>query len=149
MRFYTNAKSADIADQYSISPNNLKHYYRIIDTLTQETKTLLKRGFLSFGHAKALCKYTKKEQKMVAGEAIAKNLTCRALEAKKLQTATLVSDYYEKLSGRMSELTGHPCTVVQDTGKHNAGEIRIRYADFTQFDSIITDLLRIDPESLQ
>ncbi|SDM88580.1 ParB/RepB/Spo0J family partition protein [Vreelandella arcis] len=134
-----------IADAVGKSRTQVANLLRLL-ALDSEVQTLLERGDLDMGHARALLTLNSAQQRQVAHEVVNNDLTVRATEAlvKKVQhqpetTAaakrqTKTSDV-ARLETQLGELLGAPVSI--DHGQKGKGKVTIRYASLEELDGIL------------
>ena len=131
-----------IADAVGKSRATVSNLLRLID-LQNEVKTLLAKGLLEMGHARALLALTGDKQIDIANKVVKQNLTVRAVEKlikdlgnekiiveKKQDTDTL------RLQDELTEKTGAKVTINhQQSGK---GKLTFNYTSLEELEGIIS-----------
>ncbi|WP_447554757.1 ParB/RepB/Spo0J family partition protein [Vreelandella sp. EE22] len=134
-----------IADAVGKSRTQVANLLRLL-TLDPEVQTLLERGDLDMGHARALLTLKSAQQRRVAHEVVNNDLTVRATEAlvKKLASdesakatpsrSTKTADV-TRLETQLGELLGAPVSI--DHGQRGKGKVTIRYTSLEELDGIL------------
>lgn len=135
-----------IADTVGKSRTQVANLLRLL-TLESEVQTLLERGDLDMGHARALLALPGGQQTSVARDVVNRDLTVRATEAlvksvmaqaeapaKKPQSQSVSPDV-ARLETRLSEQLGAPVSIKQ--GKKGKGALTIRYSSLEELDGIL------------
>jgi ParB family chromosome partitioning protein len=134
-----------IADAVGKSRTQVANLLRLL-ALDPEVQTLLERGDLDMGHARALLTLNSAQQRQVAHEVVNNDMTVRATEAlvKKVQTSqtpaktpsrqTKMPDV-AKLETHLGELLGAPVSI--DHGQKGKGKLTIRYTSLEELDGIL------------
>ncbi|MDX1466012.1 MAG: ParB/RepB/Spo0J family partition protein, partial [Halomonas sp.] len=113
-------------------------------TLDPEVQTLLERGDLDMGHARARRARSGAKQRRAAHEVVNKDLTVRATEAlvKRLAngeparpTPEAPSADVAGLETRLAEVLGAPVKIQH--GRGGKGRVTIRYASLDELDGIL------------
>ncbi|GAA3896608.1 ParB/RepB/Spo0J family partition protein [Halomonas cibimaris] len=135
-----------IADTVGKSRTQVANLLRLL-TLDGEVQTLLERGDLDMGHARALLGLAGGQQVRVARDVINRDLTVRATETlvKKLaakgdapsqpSASRPASPDVARLETTLSEKLGAPVSIRQ--GKKGKGALTIRYASLEELDGIL------------
>ncbi|WP_252107848.1 MULTISPECIES: ParB/RepB/Spo0J family partition protein [unclassified Halomonas] len=134
-----------IADAVGKSRTQVANLLRLL-SLDNEVQTLLERGDLDMGHARALLSLTSAQQRRIAHEVVNNDLTVRATEAlvKKLgsdEAAKAVPKRSNKtadvtrLETQLGELLGAPVSI--DHGQRGKGKVTIRYTSLEELDGIL------------
>jgi len=107
-------------------------------------QTLLERGDLDMGHARALLVLSAAKQRRAAHEVVNQDLTVRATEAlvkrlaegqpKKAEQAPVSPDV-ARLETRLGEVLGAPVKIQH--GRSGKGRVTIRYASLDELDGIL------------
>ncbi|TVP44446.1 MAG: ParB/RepB/Spo0J family partition protein [Halomonas sp.] len=137
-----------IADAVGKSRTQVANLLRLL-ALDPEVQTLLERGDLDMGHARALLTLSSAQQRQVAHEVVNNDMTVRATEAlvKKVQTSqTLTKEPSRpikqpdvaKLETHLGELLGAPVSI--DHGQKGKGKLTIRYTSLEELDGILTHI---------
>src|SRR5690554_3050606 len=131
-----------VADAVGKSRAQVANLLRLL-ALDPEVQTLLERGDLDMGHARALLALPGSRQRRTAQEVVDKDLTVRATEAlvKRLMQgkdkpaeATRSPDV-ARLEARLGELLG--ATVKIHHGRSGKGRVTIRYSSLDELDGIL------------
>ena len=110
-------------------------------SLTESCRTMLERGDLEMGHARALLSLTADEQTNIARTVVAKGLTVRETEKlvrKQLSPDTNASEsktvdpHIEQLERSITDKLGAP-TKIQH-GAKGIGKISIQYSSLAELD---------------
>lgn len=137
-----------IADAVGKSRTQVANLLRLL-ALDPEVQTLLERGDLDMGHARALLTLNSVQQRQVAHEVVNNDMTVRATEAlvKKVQTsqATVQTPPRQskqpdvaKLETHLGELLGAPVSI--DHGQRGKGKLTIRYTSLEELDGILNHI---------
>ncbi|HSH49561.1 MAG TPA: ParB/RepB/Spo0J family partition protein [Halomonas sp.] len=132
-----------IADAVGRSRTQVANLLRLLN-LESEVQTMLERGDLDMGHARALLRLSGSKQRKAAHEVINKDLTVRATEAlvkqwvesgikkpQKLQPSPDVA----RLESRLADLLGAPVSIQH--GRRGRGRLTIRYTSLDELDGIL------------
>ena len=137
-----------IADAVGKSRTQVANLLRLL-ALDPEVQTLLERGDLDMGHARALLTLSSVQQRQVAHEVVNNDMTVRATEAlvKKVQTnqtpvkaptrPSKVPDV-ARLETHLGELLGAQVSI--DHGQKGKGKLTIRYTSLEELDGILTHI---------
>ncbi|ERS86505.1 ParB/RepB/Spo0J family partition protein [Halomonas sp. PBN3] len=133
-----------VADAVGKSRAQVANLLRLM-ALDPEVQTLLERGDLDMGHARALLALSAVKQRQAAHEVVNRDLTVRATEAlvKRLQEgapapaakAVAASPDVARLETRLGELLGAPVKIQH--GRGGKGRVTIRYASLDELDGIL------------
>jgi len=134
-----------IADAVGKSRTQVANLLRLL-ALDPEVQTLLERGDLDMGHARALLSLEPAQQRQLAHEVVNNDLTVRATEAlvKKRQTQSeparaqsrqAQSPDVARLETRLSERLGAPVSIQH--GQKGKGKLTIRYTSLEELDGIL------------
>ncbi|MFG6668159.1 ParB/RepB/Spo0J family partition protein [Halomonas sp. HNIBRBA4712] len=134
-----------IADAVGKSRTQVANLLRLL-SLDSEVQTLLERGDLDMGHARALLSLTSAQQRRIAHEVVNGDLTVRATEAlvKKLGSdeaakaapkRTRKTADVTRLETQLGELLGAPVSI--DHGQRGKGKVTIRYTSLEELDGIL------------
>ncbi|HAZ98977.1 ParB/RepB/Spo0J family partition protein [Halomonas sp. CnH100-B] len=137
-----------IADAVGKSRTQVANLLRLL-ALDPEVQTLLERGDLDMGHARALLSLTSAQQRQVAHEVVNKDLTVRDTEAlvKKVQTQQAPvaptkqspkTPDVARLETHLGELLGAPVSI--DHGQKGKGKVTIRYTSLEELDGILSHI---------
>ncbi|MEQ6917855.1 ParB/RepB/Spo0J family partition protein [Halomonas aquatica] len=131
------------ADAVGRSRAQVTNLLRLL-TLDPEVQTLLERGDLDMGHARALLALSGARQRKAAHEVVNKGLTVRDTEAlvKRLASGESAKPQREApsadvagLETRLSETLGAPVKIQH--GRGGKGRVTIRYASLDELDGIL------------
>ncbi|WP_108446433.1 ParB/RepB/Spo0J family partition protein [Halomonas denitrificans] len=131
------------ADAVGRSRAQVANLLRLL-TLDPEVQTLLERGDLDMGHARALLALSGARQRKAAHEVVNKDLTVRATEAlvKRLANGEPARPSPEApsadvagLETRLAEVLGAPVKIQH--GRGGKGRVTIRYASLDELDGIL------------
>ncbi|MEQ5803846.1 ParB/RepB/Spo0J family partition protein [Halomonas sp. H10-9-1] len=132
-----------VADAVGKSRTQVTNLLRLL-ALDPEVQTLLERGDLDMGHARALLVLSAAKQRRAAHEVVNQDLTVRATEAlvKRLaeggsRTAEQapVSPDVARLETRLGEVLGAPVKIQH--GRGGKGRVTIRYSSLDELDGIL------------
>ncbi|QNI04622.1 ParB/RepB/Spo0J family partition protein [Halomonas sp. SH5A2] len=133
-----------MADAVGKSRTQVANLLRLL-ALDNEVQTLLERGDLDMGHARALLTLNSAQQRQVAHEVVNNDLTVRATEAlvKKVQSQPAASTPRRqaktpdvaRLETQLGELLGAPVSI--DHGQRGKGKVTIRYTSLEELDGIL------------
>ena len=131
-----------VADAVGKSRAQVANLLRLL-ALDPEVQTLLERGDLDMGHARALLALPGSRQRRTAQEVVDKDLTVRATEAlvKRLMQGkdkpgeAAHSPDVARLETRLGELLG--ATVKIHHGRSGKGRVTIRYSSLDELDGIL------------
>ncbi len=137
-----------IADAVGKSRTQVANLLRLL-ALDPEVQTLLERGDLDMGHARALLTLNSAQQRQVAHEVVNNDMTVRATEAlvKKVQTSQTSikapsrqnkQPDVAKLETHLGELLGAPVSI--DHGQKGKGKLTIRYTSLEELDGILNHI---------
>ncbi|MDQ7733850.1 ParB/RepB/Spo0J family partition protein [Halomonas sp. SpR1] len=137
-----------IADAVGKSRTQVANLLRLL-ALDPEVQTLLERGDLDMGHARALLTLNSTQQRQVAHEVVNNDMTVRATEAlvKKVQTSQVPTKTpsrqikqpdVAKLETHLGELLGAPVSI--DHGQKGKGKLTIRYTSLEELDGILNHI---------
>jgi ParB family transcriptional regulator, chromosome partitioning protein len=134
------------ADAVGRSRAQVANLLRLL-SLDPEVQTLLERGDLDMGHARALLSLSGAKQRQAAHEVVNQDLTVRATEAlvKRLvagtprrSEVTAPSPDVGRLETRLGELLGAPVKIQH--GRGGKGRLTIRYASLDELDGILAHI---------
>ncbi|WP_192035707.1 ParB/RepB/Spo0J family partition protein [Halomonas sp. YLGW01] len=132
-----------VADAVGKSRAQVANLMRLL-ALDPEVQTLLERGDLDMGHARALLALSGAAQRRAAHEVVDKDLTVRATEAlvKQLLEGTPAKPSAEprstdvvRLETQLGELLGAPVKIQH--GRSGKGRLTIRYTSLDELDGIL------------
>jgi len=131
-----------VADAVGKSRTTISNLLRLL-SLNEETRTLLERGDIEMGHARALLSLQGEEQNQTARQVAEKGLSVRDTEAlvRKLLNPVPVKEKPEKnkdvqrLEIRLSEYMGSAVQIQND--KKGKGKLVIQYSSLDELDGIL------------
>lgn len=132
-----------VADAVGRSRAQVANLMRLL-SLDPEVQTLLERGDLDMGHARALLALSGAAQRTAAHEVVDKDLTVRATEAlvkQRLEGAPAKpeseprSTDVVRLETQLGELLGAPVKIQH--GRSGKGRLTIRYTSLDELDGIL------------
>ncbi|ATH77086.1 ParB/RepB/Spo0J family partition protein [Halomonas sp. NyZ770] len=138
-----------VADAVGKSRTQVANLLRLL-ALDPEVQTLLERGDLDMGHARALLSLNSAQQRQVAHEVVNQDLTVRDTEAlvKKVHdtqqapaaSAKKVAKTADvaRLETHLGELLGAPVSI--DHGQKGKGKVTIRYTSLEELDGILAHI---------
>ena len=136
----------EVAEAVGKSRTTITNLLRLIG-LHDEVKTLLERGDIEMGHAKALLGLKDGHQREAARQVVAKGLTVRQTEAlvRKLQVEETITspqtdngNDVKKLEEALSECVGSPVAIqYNNKGK---GKLTISYSSLDELDGVLQKL---------
>lgn len=135
-----------VADAVGKSRAQVANLLRLL-SLDPEVQTLLERGDLDMGHARALLALSGARQRQAAHEVVNKDLTVRQTEAlvKHLhegkpadKTPPKPSADVARLESQLGELLGAPVRIVH--GRSGKGRVTIGYSSLDELDGILTHI---------
>jgi ParB family chromosome partitioning protein len=137
-----------IADAVGKSRTQVANLLRLL-ALDPEVQTLLERGDLDMGHARALLSLNSAQQRQVAHEVVNNDMTVRATEAlvKKVQSSQAPitppsrqakQPDVARLETQLGELLGAPVSI--DHGQKGKGKLTIRYTSLEELDGILNHI---------
>ncbi|GHB02701.1 ParB/RepB/Spo0J family partition protein [Modicisalibacter luteus] len=135
-----------VADAVGKSRAQVANLLRLL-ALDPEVQTLLERGDLDMGHARALLTLPAAKQRRAAHDVVAKDLTVRQTEAlvKQLQQgkpsekpADKPSADVARLESQLGELLGAPVRIQH--GSRGNGRVTIRYSSLDELDGILAHI---------
>ncbi|UYV19092.1 ParB/RepB/Spo0J family partition protein [Halomonas qaidamensis] len=137
-----------IADAVGKSRTQVANLLRLL-ALDPEVQTLLERGDLDMGHARALLSLNTTQQRQIAHEVVNNDLTVRDTEAlvKKVQSnntpaqvspRTTKTPDVSRLETHLGELLGAPVSI--DHGQKGKGKVTIRYTSLEELDGILAHI---------
>lgn len=135
-----------VADAVGKSRAQVANLLRLL-ALDPEVQTLLERGDLDMGHARALLALSGAKQRQAAHEVVNQDLTVRQTEAlvKQLQqgqpnerVASKPAADVVRLETQLGELLGAPVRIQH--GRSGKGRLTIRYASLDELDGILAHI---------
>lgn len=131
------------ADAVGRSRTQVANLLRLL-SLEPEVQTMLERGDLDMGHARALLGLSGSKQRKAAHEVVNKDLTVRATEAlvkqmikgevRKADKPQPLPDV-ARLESRLADLLGAPVSIQH--GRGGKGRLTIRYTSLDELDGIL------------
>jgi ParB family chromosome partitioning protein len=130
------------ADAVGKSRTTVTNLLRLL-SLTDACKTMLERGDLEMGHARALLSLSSDEQTSIARVVVAKGLTVRETEKlvratnspQKIKAETIADPHIDQLERSISDKIG-AATKVQH-GSKGKGKIVIQYNSLDELDGVL------------
>lgn len=135
-----------VADAVGRSRAQVANLLRLL-SLDPEVQTLLERGDLDMGHARALLTLPALKQRKAAHEVVNKDLTVRATEAlvkqltsdkPKASKPASPSQDVARLETRLAEVLGAPVKIQH--GKAGKGKVMIQYSSLDELDGILAHI---------
>lgn len=135
-----------VADAVGKSRTQVTNLLRLL-ALDPEVQTLLERGDLDMGHARALLTLSTAKQRQAAHQVVNSELTVRQTEAlvKQLLEGKPVATQKEqpsndviRLENQLGELLGAPVRIQH--GRSGKGRVTIRYASLDELDGILAHI---------
>ncbi|QEM83685.1 ParB/RepB/Spo0J family partition protein [Halomonas binhaiensis] len=135
-----------VADAVGRSRAQVANLLRLL-SLDPEVQTLLERGDLDMGHARALLTLPPLKQRKAAHEVVNKDLTVRATEAlvkqltsdkPKTTKPSPPSQDVARLETRLAEVLGAPVKIQH--GKAGKGKVMIQYSSLDELDGILAHI---------
>lgn len=131
-----------VADAVGRSRTQVTNLLRLL-SLDPEVQTLLERGYLDMGHARALLTLPAVKQRKAAHEVVNKDLTVRATEAlvKQLGNPVMKVDKpaldqdVARLESRLAGVLGAPVRIQHS--KAGKGKLTIQYSSLDELDGIL------------
>ncbi len=133
------------ADAVGKSRTTVTNLLRLL-SLTDACRTMLERGDLEMGHARALLSLTSDDQTSIARIVVAKGLTVRETEKLVRGVSAPVKDKFEaksdphieQLERRISDKVGAPIKIQH--GPKGKGKIVIQYSSLDELDGVLEHL---------
>ena len=130
------------ADAVGKSRTTVTNLLRLL-SLTEVCRTMLERGDLEMGHARALLSLTSDQQTSVARTVVAKGLSVRETEKlvrltaapKKAKFESKGDPHIQQLERRMSDKVGAPINIQH--GAKGKGKIVIQYNSLDELDGVL------------
>lgn len=136
----------EVAQAVGKSRSTIANLLRLL-TLNADVRTLLERGDLEMGHARALLALTDAEQSTAARQVVGKGLSVRQTEAlvRSLQNASSNNKSESRIDPNIrqlqDELTAKLGSQVQiQHGAKGKGKLTIQYSSLDQLDGILTHI---------
>lgn len=135
-------RPAEIARQAGLKDYTVRHHSRLHAKLNDSVKDLFIARKITFSLARAIAGLPSKQQEAITRKAIAKHVSVQSfrLSLRQHDDAALVREM-ERLSERLSDITGLGISIQPDRHNAQAGNCVIRYADLTMFDVIVEKLI--------
>lgn len=130
-------RPSEIARQAGLKDYTVRHLARLHAKLNESVKELLLSRKISFSLARAIAGLPSKQQESAARKAIAKHVSVQSFRKslKENDDAGLLREM-ERLSEKLSQLSGLDIKIQPDKHNAQAGVWVVRYADLTMFDVI-------------
>jgi ParB family chromosome partitioning protein len=131
------------ADAVGKSRTTVTNLLRLL-SLSESCRTMLERGDLEMGHARALLSLPEGAQTEIARKVVAKSLTVRETEKMVRQkldpkpssnVTEIINPHVERLERHISEKIGSPTTIQQS--KKGKGKLVIQYSSLDELDGIL------------
>ena len=139
-----------VAETVGKSRTTVTNLLRLLQ-LEGEVRTLLEKGQIEMGHARALLTLEAADQLTIARAVVEKGLSVRQTEAlaraagqgesapaKAKPAATAADPDTERLERRLSEQVGAPVSIRQGSG--GAGQVVIRYSSLDELEGILAHI---------
>ncbi|GAB2787675.1 ParB/RepB/Spo0J family partition protein [Halomonas shantousis] len=135
-----------VADAVGKSRAQVANLLRLL-SLDPEVQTLLERGDLDMGHARALLALSGARQRKAAHEVVDRDLTVRQTEALVKQwaagqtakpPAAKVPADVGRLENQLADLLGAPVKIAH--GQSGKGRVTIRYSSLDELDGILSHI---------
>ena len=131
----------ETADAVGKSRTTITNLLRLL-SLNEETRTLLERGDIDMGHARALLSLTGEEQSAAARQVAEKGLSVRETEnlVRKLLNPVIKEKQQQspdvlRLERTVSETIGSPVKIIQN--RKGKGKLVIQYSSYEELDGIL------------
>ncbi len=134
------------ADAVGKSRTTVTNLLRLLQ-LSEASKTLLERGDIEMGHARALLSLDKQQQSEIARHVVAKGLTVRETEKLVRKTINPVTvnnptkdkdRHIEKLEQQIADKLGAPVTIQHSS--RGKGKLTLNYSSLDELDGILSHL---------
>lgn len=131
-------RPAEIARQAGLKDYTVRHLARLHAKLNESVKDLFLSQKITFSLARAIAGLPSKQQESAARKAMSQHVSVQSFRnnLKQHDDAQLVREM-ERLSERLSEMTGLEISIRPDKRNAQAGNCVIRYADLIMFDVIV------------
>lgn len=131
-------RPSEIARQTGLKDYTVRHLARLHAKLNESVKDLFLSQKISFSLARAIAGLPSKQQESSARKAMSQHVSVQSFRnnLKQHDDAQLVREM-ERLSERLSEMTGLEISIRPDKRNAQAGNCVIRYADLIMFDVIV------------
>lgn len=128
----------EIAQQAGLKDYTVRHHARLHAKLNESVKDLFLSRKISFSLARAIAGLPARQQESAARKAMSQHVSVQSFRnsLKQHDDAKLVREM-ERLSERLSAVTGLEIHVQPDKANAQAGNCVIRYADLDIFDVIV------------
>lgn len=135
-------RPAEIARQSGLKDYTVRHHARLHVKLNESVKQLLVAKKITFSLARAIAGLPSKQQDAITRKAISQHVSVQSFRQslKQHDDAALVREM-DRLSERLSGITGLDVSIQPDKRNAQAGNCVIRYADLTMFDVIVEKLI--------
>lgn len=134
-------RPVEIARQAGLKDYTVRHHARLHAKLNESVKDLFLYGKISFSLARAIASLPSKQQEPAARKTISRNVSVQSFRNSLRQhdDVKLVREM-QRLSERLSAITGMEINIQPDKANAQAGNCVIRYADLGMFDVIVEKL---------
>ena len=131
-------RPAEIARQAGLKDYTVRHLARLHTKLNESVKDLFLSRKITFSLARAIAGLPARQQESAARKAMSQHVSVQSFRnsLKQNDDAKLVREM-ERLSERLSAMTGLEISIQPDKRNAQAGNCVIRYADLTMFDVIV------------
>lgn len=131
----------EIAQQAGLKDYTVRHHARLHAKLNESVKDLFLSRKISFSLARAIAGLPARQQESAARKAMSQHVSVQSFRnsLKQHDDAKLVREM-ERLSERLSAITGLEINLKPDKANAQAGNCVIRYADLDMFDVIVEKL---------
>jgi ParB-like chromosome segregation protein Spo0J len=134
-------RPVEIARQAGLKDYTVRHHARLHAKLNESVKDLFLSRKISFSLARAIAGLPSRQQEPAARKAMSRHVSVQSFRNSLRQhdDAKLMREM-ERLSDRLSTVTGLEITMQPDKTNAQAGNCVIRYADLVMFDVIVEKL---------
>jgi ParB-like chromosome segregation protein Spo0J len=134
-------RPVEIARQAGLKDYTVRHHARLHAKLNESVKDLFLSRKISFSLARAIAGLPSRQQEPAARKAMSRHVSVQSFRNSLRQhdDAKLMREM-ERLSDRLSAVTGLEITMQPDKTNAQAGNCVIRYADLVMFDVIVEKL---------
>lgn len=135
-------RPAVIARQSGLKDYTVRHHARLHVKLNESVKELLIARKINFSLARVIAGLPSKQQDAITRKAISQHVSVQSFRQslKQHDDAALVREM-DRLSERLSGITGMDVRIQPDKRNAQAGNCVIRYADLAMFDVIVEKLI--------
>lgn len=135
-------KAADISKKSKLQDYTVRHHARMHRKLTQSVKDLFLSEKITFSLARAIAGLPEEQQEAAARKALAKHTSVQNFRSSLRQNddQQLVREL-ERLSEKLSSISGLDIQIAADKGNSRAGRWIIRYTDLSMFDTITEKII--------